>query len=73
VVISEDKNTNADAVEADARLVASFRLPVAVKGLIVLGDWLRRQYGEGLIMQQQGEFLFVMKPTEASRPADKQP
>jgi hypothetical protein len=65
--MSEDKSTNADAVEANSRLVASFRMPVNVKGLIVLGDWLRRQYGEGLIMQQQGEFLFVMKPTEQDK------
>ena len=49
-------------VEADVRLVASFRLPVAVKGLIFLSDWLRKQYGEGLTMRQQGEFLFIEKP-----------
>jgi hypothetical protein len=42
---------------------------VNVKGLIVLGDWLRRQYGEGLTMWQQGEFLFIMKPTEQTRPS----
>jgi hypothetical protein len=42
--------------------VASFRLPVAVKGLIFLSDWLRKQYGEGLTMRQQGEFLFIEKP-----------
>ena len=65
--MSEDKNTNADAVEADARLVASFRLPVSVKSLIVLGDWLHRQYGAGLTMRQQGEFLFIMKPQSQAR------
>jgi len=49
-------------VGADGRLVASFRLPVAVKGLIFLSDWLRKQYGEGLTMRQQGEFLFIERP-----------
>ena len=62
-----DTDTNAGAahsgtVGADVRLVASFRLPVAVKGLIFLSDWLRKQYGEGLTMRQQGEFLFIEKP-----------
>jgi len=65
--MSDGKDTNADAVEANSRLVASFRLPVAVKGLIVLGDWLRKQYGEGLTMWQNGEFLFIMKPTEQDK------
>ena len=69
-----ESDVNADAApsaafEADSRLVASFRLPVNVKGLIVLGDWLRRQYGEGLTMWQQGEFMFIMKPTEQTRPS----
>ena len=62
--MSEGKDTNADAIEANPRLVANFRLPVNVKGLIVLGDWLRKQYGEGLTMWQQGDFMFIMKPTE---------
>jgi len=26
------------------------------------GDWLRKQYGEGLTMRQQGEFLFIERP-----------
>ena len=65
--MSEGKETHADAFEADARLVAAFRLPVAVKGLIVLGDWLRKQYGEGLTMRQEGEFLYITKPTEQDK------
>jgi len=55
-------------VGADVRLVASFRLPVAVKGLIFLSDWLRKQYGEGLTMRQQGEFLFIEKPNAGAVP-----
>lgn len=50
------------SVGADGRLVAAFRLPVAVKGLICLADWLRKQYGEGLTMRQHGEFLFIEMP-----------
>jgi hypothetical protein len=49
-------------------MVASFRLPVAVKGLIFLSDWLRKQYGEGLTMRQQGEFLFIEKPNAGAVP-----
>jgi hypothetical protein len=65
--MSEARETSADAFEADARLVASFRLPVSVKGLIVLSGWLRTQYGDGLTMRQQGEFLFITKPTQQDR------
>jgi hypothetical protein len=68
VAMSESKDTNANASEADARLVASFRLPVAVKGLIVLSGWLRTQYGDGLAMRQEGEFLYITKPTEEAEP-----
>jgi hypothetical protein len=68
-----ESDVNADsapsaAFEADARLVASFRLPVSVKGLIVLGGWLRTQYGDGLAMRQEGEFLYITKPTEEAEP-----
>jgi hypothetical protein len=58
----QDGAAPSGTVRADVRLVASFRLPVAVKGLIFLSDWLRKQYGEGLTMRQQGEFLFIEKP-----------
>ena len=51
-----------EVAEADVRLVASFRLPVAVKGLLFISDWLRTQYGDGLTMRQHGEFLFIERP-----------
>jgi hypothetical protein len=43
-------------------LVATMRLPVAVRQLPVLVEWLERAYGRGLTMKQDGTFLCFMRP-----------
>jgi hypothetical protein len=43
-------------------LVATMRLPVAVRQLPVLVEWLERAYGKGLTMKQDGTFLCFMRP-----------
>ena len=43
-------------------LVATMRLPVSVRQLPVLVEWLERTYGRGLTMKQDGTFLCFMRP-----------
>jgi hypothetical protein len=56
------KPAGTGTVGPDVLVVASLRLPVGVQGLEVITDCLRKQYGSGLTMRQQGDFLLVEKP-----------
>jgi len=46
-------------VKDEVVLVASLRLPISLGGIVAVVDWLEKQYGGGLTMRQDGEFILV--------------